>query len=264
MQTRRLAPQLEVPVVGLGTWSVFDLGADRQIVADDVVASMLGAGARLFDSSTMYGRSERVLAAALGDRRDDAIIATKIWTSSLAEARAQFSEHLALYGGRVDVEQIHNLVGWRRHLGWLDEERAAGRIAVLGATHYSASAFGELAEVMRSGRIQMVQVPYNPDEREVEAEILPLAAELGLGVLVMRPLGSGRLGRGPGAADLEPLGVESWAEAVLVWALTDPRVTAVIPATSDPGHAVANARAGAHPGFGPDQRRRVEALWRDR
>jgi aryl-alcohol dehydrogenase-like predicted oxidoreductase len=117
---------------------------------------------------------------------------------------------------------------------------------------------------MRSGRIHMVQVPYNPDEREAEADILPLAADLGLGVLAMRPLGSGGLGRGPGPDVLAELGVETWAEAVLVWDLSHPAVTAVIPATSDPGHARANARAGEHPGFDAEQRRRVEELWRSR
>lgn len=264
MRTRRLAPGLEVPVVGLGTWSVFDVGPGGQPAADEVVAAMLGAGARLFDSSPMYGRSEGVLSAALGARRREAVIATKIWTRSPAEGRAQFARHLELYGGHVEVEQIHNLVGWRRHLDWLEGERAEGRVGALGATHYSAGAFAELAAVMRSGRIQMVQVPYNPDERDVEREILPLAAELGLGVLAMRPLGSGGLGRGPGADDLERLGVRSWAEAVLVWALSDPRVTAVIPATSHAGHAVADARAGTHPGFDAEARLRVEELWRRR
>jgi aryl-alcohol dehydrogenase-like predicted oxidoreductase len=264
MRSRPLAPQLDVPVVGLGTWSVFDLPPERQPVADAVVDALLSAGGRLFDSSPMYGRAERVLSAALGPRRDEAIIATKIWTPTVSEGRAQFGEHLELYGGRVEVEQVHNLVAWRKHLDWLEEERDAGRIRALGATHYSPMAFRELAEVMRSGRIQMIQVPYNPDEREAERVILPLAAELGLGVLAMRPLGSGRLGRGPEPWALKPLGVETWAEAVLVWALSDPRVTAVIPATADPDHARANARAGEHPGFDPEQRRLVERLWLDR
>jgi diketogulonate reductase-like aldo/keto reductase len=80
----------------------------------------------------------------------------------------------------------------------------------------------------------------------------------------MRPLGSGALGAGPPAGGLRAVGVESWAEAVLVWALSDRRVSAVIPATAHPVHAAANARAAAHPGFSADERRRVEALWEER
>lgn len=264
MEPRAIGPDLAVPVVGLGTWSVFDHGPERQANADAVVAAMLDAGCTLVDSSPMYGRAEAVLGEALRDRRAEAVVATKIWTPSVEEGRAQYARQLAWYGGRVDVQQVHNLVAWREHLEWLAPEREAGRIGLLGATHYQAGAFGELARVMRSGLIQMVQIPLNPDEREVEDEILPLAEELGLGVLVMRPLGSGGLGAGPPVEELRPLGVESWAEAVLVWALSDPRVTAVIPATADPAHAVANARAMRHPGLGRDDRRRIEALWRVR
>lgn len=261
MQTRALTHSLEVPVVGLGTWSTFDVGGRGQAMVDDVVGAALDGGGRLFDSSPMYGRAEERLGAALDGRRGDAVVATKIWTPSVDDGRAQLARHLELYGGHVEVEQVHNLVAWREHLDWLEADRDAGRITALGATHYRAAAFGELAEVMRSGRIDMVQIPYNPDEREVEHEILPLAEHHGLGVLVMRPLGSGGLGRGPDAAALAPLGVESWAEAVLVWALSDPRVTAVIPATSSAAHARANARAGEHPGFDADQRALVERLW---
>jgi diketogulonate reductase-like aldo/keto reductase len=240
---------------------VFDVGPAGQAAADAVVATLLDAGGRVVDSSPMYGRAEQVLGSALGDRRAEGFVATKIWTSSVQEGRAQLARQLDWYGGRVDLEQVHNLVAWREQLAWLEDERAAGRIGLLGATHYATHAFGELAQVMRTGRIQAVQVPYNPGEREVEAELLPLAAELGLGVLAMRPLGSGRLGSGPPAAELGALGVETWAEAVLAWGLADPRITVVIPATSSAEHAAANARAGRHPGFGPDERALVERWW---
>jgi diketogulonate reductase-like aldo/keto reductase len=259
------ATGIDLPVVGLGTWQVFDVGADGVPSAREVVETMLAAGARLFDSSPMYGRAERVLGEALGERRGDAFVATKIWTPSADEARRQLADQLGFYGGRVELEQIHNLVGWQERLSWLEQERDAGRVGLIGATHYQAGAFDELARIMRTGRIQAIQVPHNPRQREAEREILPLAADLGLGVIAMRPLG------GAGAVIPEPreagwqdaLGVETWAEALLRWSLSDERVHVVIPATSSPGHAEANARAGLNPVFGSEERRLVERLCGD-
>ena len=252
---------VDLPVVGLGTWLTFDLPDDEQDTADAVVTSLFEAGGRLVDSSPMYGRAERVLGRALDGFREQAFVATKVWTSSVDEGRAQLEEQLGCYDGRVDLEQVHNLVAWEAHLGWLEAEQEAGRVGHLGATHYAASAFRELARVMHTGVIDAIQIPYNPRERDVEREILPLAEELGLGVIVMRPLGGeGALLPGPSADRLAPLGVETWAEALLKWALSDTRVTAVIPATTSPEHARQNARAGSPPWLDPEQRRYVEEL----
>jgi aryl-alcohol dehydrogenase-like predicted oxidoreductase len=257
IEERRLGP-----VVGLGTWNTF--GGDDEL-ARDVVSAAWGAGTRLIDSSPMYGRAERSLAAALVGRRDEATVATKIWAPTMEQGRHQFVEQLDLYG-RVDVEQVHNLVSWREHVGWLGEERTARRVGVLGVTHYSPGAFWELAGAMESGHFQVVQAPYNPYERECERRILPLAEDLGLAVIVMRPLAEGELlARRPGPEELEPLsefGVDTWPQALLKWALSDQRVDVVIPATRNPLHAAENALAGSPPWFGEEERRLVERLAR--
>jgi aryl-alcohol dehydrogenase-like predicted oxidoreductase len=266
MERRPLGPSgLDVPVVGVGSWRTFDVQGQSALgEASDRVTEALEAGANLFDSSPMYGRSEVVIARCLVGRRDRAIVATKVWTSDAGEGRAQISRAIDWYGGRVELYQVHNLVAWPDHLATLEAEREAGRVGAIGATHWSPSAFPELAEVMRSGRIDAVQVPYNPAEREVEGEILPLAQDLGLGVVVMRPFGEGSLMRRPPSpsdlAPLEPFGVRTWAQALLKWVLSDPRCTTAIPATSRRGRTAENAAAGDPPWFGPEERRLVEDL----
>ena len=240
-ELRRLAPGVEVPCVGMGTWQTFS--GDRT----ELVAAALDAGVTLFDSSPMYGEAEQRLGDALRDRRDEAFVATKIWTRSAEEGRRQAEYALGLYG-IVDLYQVHNLVAWREQLALLEELRDAGKVKLIGATHYSPSAFGELEEVMRSGRIDAIQVPYNPREREVEKRILPLAEELGLGVLVMRPFAEGGLtGRVP-------------VDQLLKWVLSDPRCTCAIPATSSQAHLLENARAGEPPWLDPEHRDYVARL----
>jgi aryl-alcohol dehydrogenase-like predicted oxidoreductase len=174
MQHRRFGRTgWEVPVVGFGTWQTFDVGPSREDAAREVVEAVWDGGTRLFDSSPMYGRAEAVLGRALGEHRQDAFVTTKIWSRSLAEGKRQFDAQLGFFGARVDLEQVHNLVNWREQLDWMEAERDAGRIGFLGATHYSARAFDELEVVMRSGCIDVIQVPYNPLERDAERRILP-------------------------------------------------------------------------------------------
>jgi diketogulonate reductase-like aldo/keto reductase len=255
MEERRLGP-----VVGLGTWNTFAGDVAR---ARAVVEAALDAGASSIDSSPMYGAAESSLAAALDGRRDEARVLTKIWTASPHEARAQLGRQLGWFG-RVDVEQIHNLVAWQEHLPWLERERDEGRIGQIGVTHYSPSVFDELAQALRTGRFHTLQIPYNPHERACEGVLLPLAAELDVAVIVMRPLGAGALvRRPPSEAQLRPLadfGVTTWAQALLKWALSDPRTDLVIPATRRPERASENAAAGSPPWFGHEERALVERL----
>jgi diketogulonate reductase-like aldo/keto reductase len=255
MEERRFGP-----VVGLGTWNTF--GPDAEL-AGQIVGAALEAGVRVFDSSPMYRGAEASLSTALAHRRAEATVATKIWAESADEGREQYRRQREWFG-RVEIEQIHNLAAWRAQLEWLAEEREEGRIDKLGVTHYARSAFGDVAEALRTRRFDVVQLPYNPRERDVERELLPLAAELGIAVIAMRPLGEGALvRRTPSERDLAPLrpfGVETWGQALLKWVLSDERIDLAIPATSRRERPAENAAAGEPPWFGRDERALVERL----
>jgi aryl-alcohol dehydrogenase-like predicted oxidoreductase len=276
MERRRFGKAgFEVPVVGMGTWKTFDVDDDgsgetaqgpasvRETPSERqrIIGAALDAGANLFDSSPMYGRAERVLAWALGSRRAEAIIATKVWTESASEGREQIRRALEWYGGRIEFYQVHNLVNWKDHLPFLEELKQTGVVRAVGATHHKAYAFDDLAVLMKSGRLDGIQVPYNPHQREVEEKILPLAADLDLGVMLMRPFGEGkllrRLPRAEALAPLHEYGVTSWTQALLKWSLSDPRCHVAIPATSSAEHMLSNAAAGAPPWFDAEARRYV-------
>lgn len=257
---------LSVPVIGMGTWRTLDVRGPEEARRHEVVRAAIRAGSNFFDTSPMYGEAERVLADATRPVRPSVLIATKVWTPSAEEGRSQVRRALEWYGGWVDVYQVHNLVATETHLAHLEALQREGRVRALGVTHYSHRAFPEILRWIESGRVQCVQVPYSAADREAEREVLPRACELGVGVIVMRPLGEGELvRRAPPAAELrrlEPFGVRTWAQALIKWVASDPRVSVVIPATSRPERAVENAQAGDPPWFDPETRERVSELAR--
>lgn len=265
MEERPLgASGLSVPVVGMGTWKTFDVqGADKN-ARKRMVREALDLDVRLYDTSPMYGQAQDVLADALRGARDEAIVADKVWAGTKEEGLRQIARALDLYEGTVEVFQVHNLRLWSDFLPELEKRKKADEVLAVGVTHYNHAAFGELEEVMKTGRLDMVQIPYNLLDREVEKRILPLADKMGLGVLVMEPLGTGALARKtPAPEQVEPFlgnGVTTWAQVCLKWVLSDPRVTCVIPATSNPDHMRQNAAAGEGPWFDPKERDAIADL----
>jgi aryl-alcohol dehydrogenase-like predicted oxidoreductase len=260
---------LNCGVIGMGTWQTFDVSLSSHAEMETrraIVESAISAGMNLFDSSPMYGRSEAVLGRALQGMRDRVLVATKVWAPSVSQGKQQIERALRYYDGYVDVYQVHNLVSWEEYLPLLRELQAAGSIGTIGITHYAHSAFPALLEIMETEEIGTVQVPYSAVDREVERRILPLADERQIGVIVMTPLGSGRLTRtAPAADELKPFhefGVSTWAQALLKWVVSDARVSVTIPATSRVERASENALAGSPPFFGPEERERVSWLAR--
>jgi aryl-alcohol dehydrogenase-like predicted oxidoreductase len=253
MDRRRLGrTDVTVPAIGMGTWRTFDTDEDRRSLVD----SALEAGIDLFDSSPMYGRAEESLAKAVTGIRDRVLIATKVWTPDASEGHRQAEHALRLYG-HVDVYQVHNLVNVPEQLALLERLKQEGKVRAVGATHYQEPAFGDLVELMETGRLDMIQIPYNPLRRTAERTVLPLAESMGLGVFVMSPLQQGILDRTPRPAELKELGVETWAQAILKWIASDPRVSTVLTATHRVERPQENARGGTPPFFTNEQRELV-------
>lgn len=256
-----------LPVIGCGTWQTFDAGAapaERQPLRA-VLDALLGGGGTLIDSSPMYGKAEGVVGDLVAEAglRERAFIATKVWTRGRAAGIAQMERSFALLKvTAIDLMQIHNLLDWRVHLATLRDWKARGRVRYLGITHYNAGAHADLAAIMRAEPIDFVQFNYALDDRAAETSLLPLAAERGIAVLINRPFGEGallrRLARRPLPGFAAELGCASWAELALKYLVSHEAVSCVIPATRQPGHMAANARAGA--GMMPDERMRRKIL----
>jgi diketogulonate reductase-like aldo/keto reductase len=242
-----------LPVIGLGTWQTFDVGAGQEERGPlgQVLKDFLAAGARVIDSSPMYGRAEGVVGALLKELgpAQRPFLATKVWTSGKQEGERQMEESLRRMGTeRLDLMQIHNLLDWKTHLPTLRAWKAAGRIRYLGVTHYQLSAFDELERLLRTEALDFIQLPYSLAVREAEKRLLPAAADTGTAVLVMRPFEAGALMRKvqgkplpPWAADLD---CASWSSFFLKFILGHPAVTCPIPATGNPRHLADNLQAG--------------------
>lgn len=241
---------IETPVIGMGTFRTLDVSSDAEIErVRETISNCIEAGVTLIDSSPMYGRAERVIGMTTGGLQGKLQLATKVWTRGRRQGEAQVQRSFDLMKtGHIDVLQVHNLLDWTAHLDTLEGLRDQGRITVVGVTHYSASAFPEMMKIMRSGRVGSVQVPYSVGNLACADRLLPLAEELGIGVIAMEPLGQGaylrRLIRQPDLTPLREFGIQTWAQALLAWVVSDSRVSVAIPATSRPERILENALAG--------------------
>ena len=194
MQTRKLAT-LEVPPIGMGTWKTFDVRSRAEIaVRQEIITACTTEGVAFLDSSPMYGESESVVGTTIEGKREQFQLATKVWCTGLSQGKAEIARSFERFRtDYIDVFQIHNLLDWEIHLTTLEGLKAEGRIGLIGITHYLTDAYPEMIRIMKGGRISTIQIPYNVLERTCEQEVLPLAGELEIGVIVMQPLGVGRL-----------------------------------------------------------------------
>lgn len=246
----------QIPAVGLGTARTMDVGSveslseTRLAELRDVLRLFHDHGARLVDTSPMYGTAEEIvghLARDLGIT-DKMFMATKVWTQGREKGEEQMQRSMELlHSEPMDLMQIHNLVDWRTHYKTLREWKDTGHVRYIGVTHYRSDVHEELERVLTSETFDFVQFNYNVLDRNAEKRLLPLCQDKGIAVLINEPFEKGNLfhlTRGKEVpAWAGEFDADSWAQVFLKFILAHPAVTCPIPATSDPEHVVDNVMA---------------------
>lgn len=259
----------KLPVIGMGTSGSFEVGdsaAERDPLRD-VLKRFFAGGATLIDTAPTYSVAEDVMGALLAEQnlRDKAWIATKLSGVNGREAGlAQFNDTLRrLKTDKVELLQVHNLGDLKTQLALARELKAQGKVRYVGVTHYLERAQDELADVVQDEKPDFVQINYSVVSRGAEKRLFPMARELGVAVLVNRAFEDGRLfsqvADMPLPAWAAGIGITSWAQALLKFALSHPAVTVVIPATGKPDRQSDNLKAGIGPDLDEEQRRSLIA-----
>lgn len=254
-----------LPVVGLGTYSVFDVASTPDELAPraEIVDLLIENGGSLIDSSPMYGRSEKVVGdiVSKNGRREKLFLATKVWTDGKASGERQMQASADLMqAGVVDLMQVHNLRDLDVQMHNIREQQQEGRIRYSGLTEYRESAQDELAAAMRRYKPQFIQINYSLGESAADDTLLPLAADMGIGVLVNRPFMAGRLFsmvRGTELPEWALPFAASWGQFFLKFIVSNAAVSCVIPATTKPHHMRDNLGAGFGEMPDSDMRRKM-------
>ncbi len=248
MEYRKLG-NLDVSVIGLGTLRTFDVTDDDEIaVRRQIVNNCLDNDVNLVDTAAWYGNAEQVLGEITQGLRAQFYVATKVRIEGKEAGEAQIARSFELLKtDYIDLFQVHNMIDWQTHLPTLERLKGEGKIGMVGVSAMVPDAYPTIMDLMRQGRVDTVQIPYNVMNRGVEDELLPLAEELGTGILVMEPLQKGRyvleLKQQPDLTPLRDYGIDTWAQALLAWVISDRRVSSAIPTTTRPERIKENARS---------------------
>ena len=254
-----------IPVVGLGTWQVFDVGdsPNERDPLKEVLTRFVQLGGKVIDSSPMYGGAESVIGELTSELhlREKLFFATKVWTTGKQAGIESMERSFArLRVKRLDLMQVHNLVDVDTQLATIRAWKDEGRIRYLGITHYVDSAFPEVEKILRREKLDFLQINYSIIDRKADERILPLARERGVATLINRPFASGdlfsRLRNKPLPDWAGEFDCKSWAQFLLKWILGNAAVTCAIPATGNVRHLEDNMAAG----FGrlPDEKTRQQ------
>lgn len=256
-----------IPAIGMGTWISFNVGNSVRLRDDRslVLKKFFEMGGGMVDSSPMYGSAQEVMGYALKKigYSKSLFSADKIWTRSTNEGKEQFKEMQKLWGmNQFDLIQIHNLLNWKEHLKTLRSLKEQGKIRYIGITTSHGRYHAEFEKIMKSEKIDFIQLTYNITHREVEDRLLPLAKDRGIAVIANRPMDGGNLFSQFENKKLPEWASEfdcyNWALFFLKFIISHPSLTCAIPATSKVEHMTENM--GACYGTLPDLKTRQKMI----
>ena len=259
-----------LPVVGIGTSRVFDIGNDRDAWRERqaVLRHLFDGGATLIDTAPSYQDAEDVIGQLLRTMgaRNRAFLATKVFADGKSEGDKQIAASFRrLRTDRIDLFQVHNLSDTDTQIASLRALKDAGKVRYVGITHYRESYNEALAAALRKHKPDFVQLEYSLNQTSAEKILLPLAADLGIAVLVNRPFGRGQMFRRVRGRKLPSwaaeFGARSWGQFFLKFILSHPTVNCVIPGTDKVKYMLDNLGAGR--GRLPDAalRKRMIRFW---
>lgn len=217
MQTRQLSTHgPQVSEIGFGAWAIGG-GWGKQEDSDSIAAlhAALDAGVNFIDTAQGYGdgHSERVIADVLADRSEQVVVATKTppdagpwppspycrWQDRYSAAYLRDNVHQRLKNLRTDRLDLLQLHTWTR--AWNDDPqpllvlrqlRDEGKIHLIGVSTPEQDQ-SCVIQLMRDGLVDVVQIIFNLFHQEPVAQLLPVAAETGTGVIVRVALDEGSL-----------------------------------------------------------------------
>lgn len=243
-----------IPVVGMGTSGSFEVspGTPEYEALRDVLKIFFDGSGAVIDTAPTYSNAEDVLGELLADAglTSKAWIATKLsGVTGREEGLAQFNASLKrLKTDKVQLLQVHNLGDLKTQLALCRELKEEGKVRYVGVTHYLEHAHEELAGIIEAEKPDFLQINYSVATRGAEKRLFPLAQDLGVAVMINRAFEDGKLFARTTDKQLpkwaEKAGVTSWAQAFLRFALSQPAVTVVIPATGKPHRQADNLKAG--------------------
>jgi aryl-alcohol dehydrogenase-like predicted oxidoreductase len=243
----------QLPVVGLGTSVVFQIGKDPNERAQrrDVLQALVQGGGNLIDTASTYGSAEMVVGDLVAEEklREKVFIATKGEVRSRNAMVAEFQESLRrLKTPKVDLMQLHNVREPGQSLALYREWKSAGLTRYVGITTSFNSDHEAVAACAAREKPDFVQVNYSIADRTAEKRVLPAAKDAGAAVLCNLPFGRGGLFRLVRGKELPEWAAEfdakSWAQFFLKFMLSHEAVNAVIPGTADAAHMKDNLGAG--------------------